>query len=250
MRAASLGRLGHGGGTGYDEDENHRPSAGDHGGHETRYHGNLGRNVKVAAFLGSPRKGGNTEILLENVLRGARQAGADVQLIRLAELSIEGCRNCGGCMKSGRCVVKDDMAGIYDAIRTSDRFVLASPIYFFSVSAQAKLMIDRCQAFWAEKYLLKRSLPAGPGGRAGLLLLVGAYTGKQDGVRCAEICAEGFFHSVSVPNFETLSFLGYDGAGEIRRHPTALDESFAAGRRLVVPATGMSGENVGIDRLE
>ena len=68
---------------------------------------------------------------------------------------------------------------IYNAIKTADRIILASPIFFFGLNAQAKIMIDRCQAFWCEKYLLKKPIPEGKFGRKGLLLLVGGH-GKGD----------------------------------------------------------------------
>jgi len=189
-------------------------------------------SIKVASFLGSPREGGNTEILLNATLQGVKDAGGEARVFRLEGMNLHPCRNCGVCSREGKCVVKDDMSVIYEAIRASDRLILASPIYFFALSAQAKLMIDRCQAFWSERYLLNRPIIAGPKGRKGLLLLVGAYKKKTDGVKCCEVCAEAFFHSVSVRNFRTLSYLGVDAAGAIREHPVALGEAYDAGRNL------------------
>ena len=89
---------------------------------------------------------------------------------KLNFMNIKPCQDCGGCTKTGICVVNDGMKDIYDAIRDADRFIVASPIFFYTVSAQTKTMIDRCQAFWCEKYLLKKEIPAGPDGRKGLLL--------------------------------------------------------------------------------
>ena len=93
-------------------------------------------------------------------------------------------------------------------------------------------MIDRCQAFWSERYLLNRAISPGPAGRKGLLLLIGAYKKKTDGVKCCEVCAKAFFHSVSVRDFKTLSYLGVDAAGAIREHGSALDEAYNAGKIL------------------
>jgi len=188
--------------------------------------------MRITAFLGSPRRRGNTERLLDAALRGVREAGGEVELFRIPALSIEPCRNCGGCAEKGRCVVRDGMGPVYEAIRNSDRLVLASPIYFFSLSAQAKILIDRCQAFWSEKYLLKRPIPPGPAGRRGLLLLVGAYRKAAEAVHCAEVCAGAFFRSVSVPDFETVSVLGPDAAGEIDAFPEGLEKARDAGFRL------------------
>ncbi|MDH4028717.1 MAG: NAD(P)H-dependent oxidoreductase, partial [Nitrospirota bacterium] len=136
-----------------------------------------------------------------------------------------------GCEETGACIFHDDMDRIYDAVRAADRIILASPIFFFSLSAQAKLVIDRCQSFWCERYLLKRPIEGGASGRKGLLLLVGGMK-KDVGVHCADACAKAFFRSVSVPEHDTLSFLGIDKKGEILNHPTALKEAYEAGRRL------------------
>ena len=189
--------------------------------------------LKVVAFLGSPRKRGNTEILLEAALSGIREKAGEISLFRLGELNIPPCRNCGGCARTGRCAFRDDdMQGIYEAIRAADRVVLASPIYFFSVSAQTKSMIDRCQAFWSEKYLLKRPIPPGPAGRKGLMLLVGAYKRDVSGLRCAETCVTSFFHSINISEHRTVGVLGPDALGSMRDYPDRLAEAVEAGRRL------------------
>jgi multimeric flavodoxin WrbA len=124
------------------------------------------------------------------------------------------------------------MTQIYDAIRTADRIILASPIFFFGISAQAKIMIDRCQCCWCEKYLLKKPIPEGPYGRKGLLLLVGGQK-KEIGIQCAEATAKAFFRTVNVPEHKTLGFLGIDTKGAILQHPTALKDAFDAGKKLV-----------------
>jgi multimeric flavodoxin WrbA len=191
--------------------------------------------MKVVAFHGSPRVEGNTDLLLKETLRAVKESGHEVQLFQLNEMEITPCQDCGGCDKTGECIIEDDMGEIYEAIRGADRVILASPIFFFSLSAQAKIMIDRCQAFWCEKYLLKRPLPAGPHGRKGLFLLVGGMK-KEIGAQCGETTARAFFRTISVPEHETLSFLGVDEKGAILKHPTALVEGYEAGKRLVAPA--------------
>ena len=188
--------------------------------------------MKVVAFNGSPRPSGNTEVLLESALKPAADAGHEVTLFRLNTMRLKPCQDCGGCDTSGKCIINDDMSEIYDAIRQADRIILASPIFFFSLSAQAKIMIDRCQAFWCEKYLLKRPIEPGIHGRKGLLLLVGGMK-KDVGVQCAEACAKAFFRTVSVPEHKTLSFLGVDAKGAILEHPTALHDAADAGKKLI-----------------
>jgi multimeric flavodoxin WrbA len=188
--------------------------------------------MKVAVFNGSPRAEGNTEILLREATRPIELTGHEVVRFDLNAMDIRPCQDCGGCEGTGTCVYQDDMSLVSDAIRGCDRFILASPIFFFSLSAQTKAMIDRCQAFWCEKYLLKRPLPDGQEGRRGLLILVGGMK-KEIGVQCGEATAKAFFRTISVPEHETVSFLGADSKGAIRTHETALQDVYLAGQRLI-----------------
>jgi multimeric flavodoxin WrbA len=188
--------------------------------------------MKVLAFQGSPRIEGNTDILLKETLKPVHESGHDIRLFKLNSMNIKPCQDCGGCDKTGKCIINDDIDEIYDAIREADRIILASPIFFFGVSAQAKIMIDRCQAFWCEKYLLNKPIPEGRYGRKGLLLLVGGMK-KDVGIQCAEATAKAFFRTISVPDHETLSFTGVDAKGAILEHPTALKEAYEAGKKLV-----------------
>jgi multimeric flavodoxin WrbA len=188
--------------------------------------------VKVIAFNGSPRPGGNTEVLMNEALKPLREAGHEITVFELNKIVIKPCQDCGGCTKTGICIHKNDaMCGIYDAIREAERIILSSPIFFSSVSAQTKAMIDRCQAFWCDKYLNKKEIPAGPRGRKGLLLLVGGMK-KEGSQACAEETSKAFFRTVSVPSHRTLFYLGVDVKGDIQKHPTALKEAYQAGAEL------------------
>ncbi len=188
--------------------------------------------MNIIAFSGSPRKNGNTELLLKETVKSIEDAGHTVKTFYLNVMNIKPCQDCGGCNETGICIFEDDMFQIYDAIRSADRIILASPIFFFSVTAQLKLMIDRCQSFWCEKYLLKTPIEASKFGRKGLFLLVGAME-KHIGVECAEACAQAFFRTISVPEHDTLNYLGIDSKGEILKHPSALKEAYEAGQKLV-----------------
>lgn len=188
--------------------------------------------MKVLAFQGSPRIEGNTDILLTETLKPIREAGHEIRLFKLNFMNIKPCQDCGSCDKTGKCIIDDNMSEVYDAIREADRIILASPIFFFGLSAQAKAMVDRCQAFWCEKYLLKKTIPEGSFGRKGLLLLVGGMK-KEIGVECGEAAAKAFFRTISVPRHKTLSFLGIDAKGAILSHPTALQDARAAGSELM-----------------
>jgi multimeric flavodoxin WrbA len=191
--------------------------------------------MKVIAFNGSPRKEGNTEILLFEAIKGVKERGGEVTTFNLDSLDLRACLNCGKCDSAGLCVVKDDMQTIHREIRSADRIIVASPIFFFSISAQTKIMIDRCQAFWAEKYVHKKPIPAGAFGRKGLLLLVGGMkkNEKNVGFQCAEATVRAFFRTVNVQEHTTLAFDAVDKKGAIKDHPTALSEAYGAGKTLV-----------------
>lgn len=188
--------------------------------------------MKVIAFQSSPRIEGNTDILLKEMLKPIREAGHDITLFKLNLMNIKPCQDCGGCDKTGKCIINDDMDEIYHAIGEADRIILASPIFFFGLSAQAKTMIDRCQSFWCAKYSLNRPIPEGQYRRKGFLLLVGGMK-KEIGIQCAEATAKAFFRTISVPEHKTLSFMGVDAKGAIFEHPTALKEVYEEGKRLV-----------------
>lgn len=187
--------------------------------------------MNIIAFCGSPRKNGNTETLLKEVIRGIEESAHTVETFYLNTMNIRACQDCGGCNETGKCILRDDMDRVTEAIRACDRIILASPIFFFSLSAQAKLMIDRCQSIWCEKYLLKKSIEAGKFGRKGLLVMVGGMK-KDIGIHCGEACAKAFFRTVSVPEHETIYYLGIDAKGDILNHPTAMQDAFEAGKRL------------------
>lgn len=108
-------------------------------------------NKKVLILSGSPRKGGNSDILCDEFMRGAKESGNTVEKINVAERKIGYCRACYYCRTSGgKCVIKDDMAEILQKMIDADVIVLASPVYFYSIDAQLKALIDRTVARWLE----------------------------------------------------------------------------------------------------
>ncbi|MGM9608820.1 MAG: flavodoxin family protein [Eubacteriales bacterium] len=105
---------------------------------------------KVLILSGSPRKGGNSDILCDAFLRGVEEGGNTVEKIRVAEKNIGYCRACYACKGTGTCVIRDDMAEIIEKMIDADVLVLASPVYFYAVDAQMKALIDRTVARWTE----------------------------------------------------------------------------------------------------
>ena len=186
--------------------------------------------MKVVGISGSPRRGGNTETLLREMLRGADEAGAETRLSILSSMNIAPCLHCDGCVAEGVCAVKDDMGLIYPEIESLDALVLASPVFFYGVTAQAKTMIDRCQAFWARKYVLKRRIAAEK--RKGIFISAGG-TRFPDLFEHAKAVVKNLFLTIDVTYWAELLFSGVDRKGEIRRHPTALKDAYLLGRRIV-----------------
>jgi len=110
---------------------------------------------KILAVMGSPRKNKNTDRLLESLLEGVRSTGAEVKKVYLKDLKFSPCIACDSCGKTGQCFMKDDMEKLYEEFNDSDGIIIASPLYFNTVSSLTKMMIDRCQVYWSSKYVLK-----------------------------------------------------------------------------------------------
>jgi len=99
--------------------------------------------MKVLGIVCSPRKGGNTEILVQEALAGARDSGAKTELLTVRDKNIKPCDGCLACEKTGVCHIKDDMQPIYEKMLNADGIILGTPVYFWSMSGQAKVLIDR-----------------------------------------------------------------------------------------------------------
>jgi len=190
---------------------------------------------RVLGLYGSPRRGGNSEILLDEFLRGCTDAGAQAERIVLAKLNMKGCLGCDGCEESGECVQKDDMESLYRSLEQHDRIVLASPIYFYGVTSQTKAVIDRSQALWCRKYRLQKSDQGRDQGRVrkGFFISVGATKGKNlfEGTI---LTIRYFFDAIDVEYSGELLYKKVDSKGAIRDHPTALKDCYEAGRAFVV----------------
>ena len=189
--------------------------------------------MKVLAILGSPRRGGNTELLLEETLKGAEAEGAEVERLRLTDYNIIPCKECLACYKDGNCIILDDMAKIYPKLLEADIILLASPIFFYGVTAWAKALIDRCQALWARKYQLKDP-SYGKGGRKrkGFFISVGGTKGQKT-FEGAILTAKYFFDVLNAEYAGELVLREVDAKGDVLKHPEALQQAFEAGKKLV-----------------
>ena len=179
--------------------------------------------------MGSPRIKGNTDLLLDEALRGAASQAAEIEKLVVDKLNITPCREYYACVKDGNCVIRDDMDEIYPKLLSADRIISASPIFFYSLTAQIKALIDRCQVHWARKYVLKQVMPNS--GRKGAFIAVGATRGEQlfEG---SILIIKYFFNAINVKYADELLVRGVDEKGEIKEHPTALSDAFELGKRL------------------
>ncbi|UCH22379.1 MAG: flavodoxin family protein [Deltaproteobacteria bacterium] len=188
---------------------------------------------KIVAIYGSPRRKGNTATLLQQAVAGARENGALVEEIILRDLKMSPCLEIYGCMKTGRCAIKDDFQKVYDKILSSQGLMLASPIFFYTVSAHTKILMDRCQSLWVKKYWVDKAA-AGQSEikRRGLFISVGATKGKKlfDGTL---LSIRYFFDVLDMELWKALLFRQLDFEGDVLKYPDYLDEAYVAGKEFV-----------------
>jgi multimeric flavodoxin WrbA/protein-tyrosine-phosphatase len=188
----------------------------------------------ILGLQGSPRKRGNTNFLLSTFLQAAEQRGAVAQSVQVAERHILPCKEYVVCEKKGYCPIDDDMASeIYGLLRRAEIVVLASPIFFYNMTAQLKALVDRCQTFWARKYRLKLSDPLKQT-RRGVLLGVGATRGKNlfEGM---QLTAKYFFDAIDARYGTNLLYRGIESAKDLASHPTVRQEVEQAVEALLAP---------------
>jgi arsenate reductase len=168
---------------------------------------------------GSPRKKGNCDILMSRLMAALAQRGVRTHVVDVPRNNIAPCMEMTVCEKKGLCPIDDAMGGeIYGLLRKADLVVAATPVFFYGVSAQLKALIDRCQALWARRYMLKLKDPGQPI-RRGYLLSVGATGGKQlfDGIH---LTAKYFFDGISAEYVGNLTYRRVEGRGQIEELPT------------------------------
>ena len=185
----------------------------------------------VLGIYGSPRKGGNTDQLLDEALKGARRAGAETESLYVRKLDMGGCIECGGCDKTGKCVVKDDMQTVYPLMEEAGAIILASPIFFYGVTAQLKALIDRTQAMWSKRMLEKtpaqrKSFDSGKG----YLIAAGATKGRNlfEG---AELTAKYFCDALDMTYEGGLFFRDLEKSNDVREKPETLEKAFHFGEK-------------------
>jgi multimeric flavodoxin WrbA len=188
------------------------------------------KHPKVVAIYGSPRRKGNTATLLNEAIRGARESGAAVEEIVLRDLKISPCLEIYGCKAAGECAIKDDFQKVRDLILDSQGLILASPIFFYSVSAHTKILMDRFQSLWVKKYWIDKT-PKNQKTirRKGLFIAVGATKGKKlfDG---SLLSMRYFFDILDMELWKALLYRKLDFEGDVLKHPEYLQEAYEAGK--------------------
>ncbi len=187
---------------------------------------------KLVAIYGSPRRDGNTATLLQAAVKGARGQGATVREVILRDHKISPCLEIYNCIKTGSCAIQDDFPPILADIEASNGIMLASPIFFYTVSAHTKIFMDRCQSLWVRKYWIQKK-PWGrkEGTRQGLFIAVGATRGKKlfDG---ALLTVRYFFDVLDIGQWDKLLCRGLDHKGEAAKDAALLQRALQAGEKL------------------
>jgi len=189
--------------------------------------------VNILGIYGSPRKNGNSDIVLNKVLEGAAESGAVIQKLYARNLkNLSGCRECGACEKDGICVVKDDMQQVYPLFEDADVILLASPIFFYGLTAQLKALIDRSQAMWSRRMLNKpreewKNYESG----RGYLIAVGATKGQNlfEGVK---FVAKYFYDALDMSYEGGLFYKGLEGKEDAGNNPEITQAAAEFGRNL------------------
>lgn len=186
----------------------------------------------IVAIYGSPRREGNTSTLLKQSVRGAADAGTTVTEFVLRDLKMSPCLEIYACKESGLCAIKDDFDMVRDHLTAAKGVMLASPIFFYTVSAQVKILMDRCQSLWVKKYWIdKIPFSQWTPTRRGLFISAGATGGKKlfDG---ALMSVKYFFDVLDTELWQSLLYRNLDFEGDVNRFPQYLDESYQAGQQL------------------
>lgn len=175
---------------------------------------------KVLILSGSPRKGGNSDILCDEFAKGARKAGHTVEKIRVAEKNIGYCRACYACRDTGVCAIKDDMADVMQKIIDADVLVLASPVYFYSIDAQLKTLIDRTVAHWTEVTDKE------------FYYIVTAADGEKEAAETTVACFRGYAECVEgAKEMGIIYGMGVYEKGEVR-NTAATSDAYEMGKRV------------------
>ena len=188
---------------------------------------------RVLCIAGSPRRGGNSDQLLDALAAGVIAADGTAERLVAADAGAHTCRGCNACSQTGECVVRDGMDTVYAAIDSADAIVVSTPVYFATVPAVLKTLYDRFQPYWARRYLLGE--PVREPRRPGALLIVGGG-GDPFGTACAVTPSKSVMNVLGVSLETVFECVGPDSASDMERHPEALERAREIGAEVVEAA--------------
>lgn len=175
--------------------------------------------MKILGIIGSPRKNSNTEILVDEAMKGVVEAGAEMEIVNIAQKDIAPCNGCAFCLDTGECAITDDMEYIYQKMLEADGIFIGTPVYFWNVSAQVKTLIDRTYPFMWQRRLR---------GKVGGIAVVARRAG----------CGNTYSFLVDYFTLMRMTIgggvIGYAGEpGDIIKDTEAMSQAKAAGRAMV-----------------
>lgn len=192
----------------------------------------------ITAIYGSPRKGGNSSLLLDSFIEGAAGksniAGKKLKINKVvpADMDISPCRECSSCSKTGKCIIKDDMQPVYGYLTGADFIAVASPVFFTTVSGYLKALIDRCQRFWSLKYEHKKRIT--DKNRKGIFIST-AGSGSPKIFDCPRMVIRSFFDVLYIDYFSDFLFNNVDKKGDILKNREAMEVLYNFGKEKIFP---------------
>ncbi|MCK4260283.1 MAG: flavodoxin family protein [Halanaerobiales bacterium] len=201
--------------------------------------------LKVLMIFGSPRQKGNSQKILEYILKGitSTQGDVEVQRIFLGTLDISPCIACDRCQRQLGCVLKDDMQPLYNLFNETDLVIVASPIYFNSISAQLKGMVDRCQAIWTSKYVHQKSIINRQKYRLGVFVATAGNPEKSAEFEPSIRVMDLFLKSINTHYYKNLFVDNIDKEPVVTR-PEILNQGYQLGVDMIKKFIKESSKNV------
>jgi multimeric flavodoxin WrbA len=179
--------------------------------------------TKILGVVGSPRRNGNTESLVDAILEGASSAGASSEKIRLSELAIGPCKACNGCQRTGECVQKDDMASLVQLMKDNDVWILGTPVYWWGPTSQFKAFVDRWYGVDQRVFQGKRVIAAIPMGG-----------GNEHYARHIVGMLEDICNYLGMHLIRTVVAPGMNGTGSVRENSRILHMARQAGQEIMM----------------
>jgi len=202
--------------------------------------------IKTLGISTSPRIKGNSELLLREALAGAESAGAHIEYIHLSDYNIAPCIECNACYTTGTCQIQDDYQQLLKKMLDADRLIFATPVFFMTVCAQAKMLIDRGQCLWANKYVLKKQLISTERDRRAMVIAAcGSKSKKQ--FESIRLTMKYYFDVLQINYVYNLFINQIDHIGEIQKHPSVLKEAFRLGKELITAELPLPQKPVNVE---